>query len=144
MNEIEKLLEGSEKTYYQFSEGKIECKNTYKIQRTSVCLFAAATGYAYDIFAEAGGGSFYNAVGKSLSHMETVSFAKMQEFHNQCFMDDTCWHRVEEELIKMVEKLGIPLERLQNAIEAKLVKRTYFQVTKDKRLKVQKHIIEFV
>ena len=141
--ELNQKLAEAVKTYYQHSEGKVECKNTYKIQRASVCLFAASLGYAYDLFSEADGGSFYNAVGKELSHMETVSFAKMQEFHNQYFMDNTCWHGAEKELPKMAEKLDIPLEWLQNAIEAKLVKRTFFQVSKDKRLKVQKHLVKF-
>lgn len=140
---LEELLEDSEKTYYHFKDGKIEVADTYKVQRASICLFASQVGYAYDIFSEVDGGSFYNAIGKELSHMETVSFETMQKWHNKCFLDNSCWHGLESELPSMADKLNIPLEFMRNAIDSKLVKRTYFQVTKGKRLKVQKAIVSF-
>lgn len=120
----------------------IEVNNTYKIQRASVCLFAAALGYVYDIFSEMDGGSFHKANGSLNNKMNTISFAKMQEYHNTEFMPPS-YNNKEEELNKAAIKLDLPAESLHNAVEAKLVKRTYFQVIGKKRLSVQKYIISF-
>ena len=77
------------------------------------------------------------------SHMDRVKFSTMQKWHDQCFMGSTIRIGVGMDLSQRAKDLGFDLEKMRNAIESKLYKRTYFQVTKEKRLKVNKHIIDF-
>lgn len=119
----------------------ITVSDTYKIQRASIALFASQLGYVYDMFNEQDGGSFYNAEGQGKHKHNMLSFETMQKLHNTCFVPWSS-HGLDAELPEAAKRLDLDVASLYNAIEAKLVKRTYFQVVRKKSLKVQKHIIE--
>lgn len=138
-------MEKLNKTYYYFgddSSDKIECRNTYKLQLTSLLLFASTVGYAYNPLAETDGDNFIY-VGDNKTGFSIVSFNTMRDWYNTCFMYDKPYHHgLEVELPKVAKQLRLPLESMQAAIEGKLTKRVYLQSGKGKWLSVQKHLVE--
>lgn len=132
--------------------GSIEVANTTKLQITSLHLFASALGYMYLEENTANGGTFmqiplFDEDGKRLKQDKAlVSSATMIKWHNTGFMPPV-HHGFDIEIINQSKVLGFELEKMINAVEAKLVKRVYLQPKghgKHKVLQTQRHVIEFV
>jgi hypothetical protein len=142
-------------TLYSFGKdesdrGSIECKNTYRLQLTSLHMFASALGYIYDEVNEYDGGVFYKDLqlkedGKSFYKTDKmfVSSKTMIKWHNTCFMPSYS-HGLDKELPLQSKLLKLDLDKMKQAIETKLVKQVYFNVTKHKQLQVTRHLIKFI
>ena len=135
-----------EDTIYTFGEGgddigSIPCKNTYKLQMTALHLFASNLGYEYKMFAETDGDSFID-IGRMKSPMEMVSSKTMVKLYNSdCNLRKGDWHG--DSIQERADVLGLEVGQLVAAINSKLVKNVFLQVTKYKRIQVQRHLVQF-
>lgn len=131
--------------------GKIECANTYRLQLTSLHMFASALGYMYSEENEADGGSFMKLLDFDSEGNYTptdklyISTNTMVRYYNTNFMP-LIGHGVEKELPSRARRLKFDLASMQRAIEGKLTKRVYLQTIGHgihRRIQVMKHLIEF-
>jgi len=120
--------------YFRSTDTKLELKDTTKLQKTSLDLFAQQLGYEWNnTFGKyiAGWSSFNvnNGISRGMCY---ISLSKIQLWYNSNFIvevDDFPWHG-EPVLPKIAEKLKFNVEELQSAIDSKLVITTHLQYSK--------------
>lgn len=133
-------------TYYHFGKGettgKIEVKNSYKLQLTSLLLFASTIGYVYNPLAETDGDNFIY-IGDYKIERSIVKFNTMRDWYNYSFMSKRACHGLDIELPIRAKELQLPLESMRIAVGGKLTTQVYLQSNKKKELTVQRHVVKF-
>jgi len=126
--------------YFRSTDTKLELKDTTKLQKTSLDLFAQQLGYKW-----CNRGGHYNPIASvSFFHTEeydaakargmlSISLIKMQSWYNCNFkncIEDYPWHGGEIYLALVSEYLGFTVPQLRKAVNAKLVVTTHLQYSK--------------
>lgn len=117
----------------------VEMVNTKKHQLTSLELFAEQLGYVRKWTEE--GCSFCDTYSDK-PKMQVVSFNTMVRWHNTGFMP--CWHHgLEKDLPNQDELLGLDVNNMIRAINARLYKQVFLHGRKDKTVSCYKHVLRF-
>jgi len=126
--------------YFRSTDTILELKDTTKLQKISLDLFAQQLGYEW-----CNRGGHYTPI-KNRSYFRTeeydeaeargmlaISLIKMQSWYNCNFKNCTeeyPWHGSEIYLADVSENLGFTIPQLRNAISVKLVITTHLQYSK--------------
>lgn len=118
--------------YFRSTDTKLVLKDTTKLQKTSLDLFAEWLGYEW-----------WDSKGKykvntnsyfegETRGMKYISLHKMQLWYNREFTNEAetfPWHG-EDVLVEVSKRLSFTVDRLQSAIDSKLVITTHLQYSK--------------
>lgn len=130
----------------------VACRDTYRLQLTSLHMFAHALGYEYDTNNKYDGGSFVKMPvpngkgGFYKTDKKYISTDTMVDWHNTNFQP-SMYHAQFIKLHNLAFLLRFDVENMQEAIDSKLVHRVYFQTQgkgRNKQIIVQKHIVEYL
>ncbi|MCP4985263.1 MAG: hypothetical protein GY928_04080, partial [Colwellia sp.] len=124
--------------------GSVKVKNTARHQFVALTIFANSLGYVQneDEVAEGKLGSCFHYLGGKTKR-KVVGFNTMCTWYNTCFMLRFN-HGIAQELSTQAVCLEMDVALLVGAINTRLYKQVYMQATKDGRVVVQKHILDFV
>lgn len=134
--------------YFKSTDTRVELKDTMKLQKASLDLFASKLGYEW--IEECG---FYRGGWCAIHYFESVqrgmvniSLRKMQKWHNTSFkfeVESYPWHG-EEYLPSVQDRLKFDVQQLHEAIDSTLVVKTNLQWSKKrKELVCVDHQIQF-
>ena len=126
--------------YFESTDTTVEMKDTTKLQKTSLDLFAQQLGYEWCDR----GGHYKPITSVSFFHTEeydaakargmlSISLIKMQSWYNCNFKnctEDYPWHGSEIYLADVSENLGFTVPQLRKAVNAKLIITTHLQYSK--------------
>lgn len=122
--------------YFRSTDTKLELKDTTKLQKTSLDLFAQQLGYKWCNRDGHYYVSFFHTEEYDAAKargMLSISLIKMQSWYNCNFKnctEDYPWHGSEIYLADVSENLGFTIPQLRNAINVKLVITTHLQYSK--------------
>jgi hypothetical protein len=116
--------------YFRSTDTTVELKDTMKLQKASLDVFAEGLNYWWDTNL----GNYFSAESQRRG-MNSTSLRKMQQWHNHRFITEAGsfpWHN-ENILPEVAERLGFTEAELECAIESKLVHRTNLQYSKKRK-----------
>ena len=135
--------------YFASTDTYVEMKDTTRLQKVALDLFAGCLSYAWDInkgnYGKTEDDSDYE-YSNSLSALPSVSLNTMQNWHNGNFAEYGLYSWHGERIIDVAaEKIGVNTTQLELAVSNKVLHTTHLQWSKKrKELACTDHQISFI